>query len=89
MVYNVMCVLSAAILNGKGIHGEGLVGRDNYSFQKRAKELAKKKKQEDKRQRKLDKKNALTADGPAAEEAVDNDDAAVTESEEGATPDNS
>jgi len=34
------------------------LARDNYSFKKRARELAQKKKQEEKRQRKLDKKNA-------------------------------
>jgi hypothetical protein len=33
------------------------LARDNYSFKKRARELAQKKKQEEKRQRKLDKKN--------------------------------
>jgi hypothetical protein len=39
------------------------LARDNYSFNKRQKELAKKKKKEDKRQAKLDKKN-----GPVQEE---------------------
>ena len=39
------------------------MARDNYSYQKYRRELAKKKKKEDKLQRKLDKKNAqLTAD---------------------------
>ena len=33
------------------------MARDNYSFNKRQKELAKKKKKEEKRQSKLDKKN--------------------------------
>jgi len=33
------------------------LARDNYSFSKRQKELAKKKKKEDKRQSKLDRKN--------------------------------
>ena len=33
------------------------MARDNYSYQKRKKEMARKKKQEKKRQRKLDKKN--------------------------------
>ncbi len=33
------------------------MARDNYSYQKRNKELAKKKKKEEKRQRKLDRKN--------------------------------
>ncbi len=34
-----------------------MLARDNYSYQKREKELAKKKKKEEKRQRKLDRKN--------------------------------
>ncbi|MEA3489246.1 MAG: hypothetical protein U9R44_02750 [Candidatus Omnitrophota bacterium] len=34
-----------------------MLARDNYSFQKRQKELAKKKKKEEKKQSKLDKKN--------------------------------
>jgi len=34
-----------------------MLARDNYSYQKRQKELAKKKKKEEKEQRKLDKKN--------------------------------
>ncbi|MFH2137300.1 MAG: hypothetical protein ABII88_02185 [Candidatus Omnitrophota bacterium] len=38
------------------------MARDNYSFGKRQKELAKKKKQEDKRQSKLDKKNLKVKD---------------------------
>jgi len=33
------------------------LARDNYSFNKRQKEIAKKKKKEEKRQSKLDKKN--------------------------------
>jgi len=33
------------------------LARDNYSYQKRQKELAKKKKKEEKKQSKLDKKN--------------------------------
>ncbi|MDP8259199.1 MAG: hypothetical protein P9L90_07270 [Candidatus Aadella gelida] len=33
------------------------MARDNYSFNKRQKEIAKKKKKEEKRQSKLDKKN--------------------------------
>jgi len=36
---------------------EEMLARDNYSYQKRQKELAKKKKKEEKKQRKLDKKN--------------------------------
>ncbi len=34
-----------------------MLARDNYSYRKYQKELAKKKKQEEKRQRKLNKKN--------------------------------
>ena len=34
------------------------MARDNYSYQKHRRELAKKKKKEEKMQRKLDKKNA-------------------------------
>ena len=34
-----------------------MLARDNYSFSKRQKELAKKKKKEKKQQKKLDKKN--------------------------------
>ena len=34
-----------------------MLAKDNYSFQKRQKELAKKKKKEEKKQRKLDKEN--------------------------------
>jgi len=34
-----------------------MLARDNYSYQKRQKELAKKKKKEEKRQRKLNKEN--------------------------------
>jgi len=37
------------------------LARDNYSFKKRIKELARKKKQDEKKQRKLDKKNSLIA----------------------------
>ena len=36
------------------------MGRPNYSFEKRQKELAKKKKKEEKRQRKLDKKKKIS-----------------------------
>jgi len=36
---------------------EGMLGRDNYSYQKQQKERAKKKKKEEKRQRKLNKEN--------------------------------
>jgi len=34
-----------------------MLAKDNYSYQKRQKEMAKKKKKEEKRQSKLDKKN--------------------------------
>ena len=40
------------------------MGRDNYSYQKRQKELAKKKKKEEKTQRKLDKKNPAAGETP-------------------------
>ena len=36
------------------------MAKDNYSYQKRQKELAKKKKKEEKKQNKLDKKNMQT-----------------------------
>ncbi len=36
---------------------EGMLARDNYSYQKYKRELTKKKKKEEKMQRKLDKKN--------------------------------
>ena len=38
------------------------MARDNYSYKKYQRELAKKKKKEEKMQRKLDKKNASAAD---------------------------
>ncbi len=40
------------------------MARDNYSYQKYKKELAKKKKKEEKIQRKLDKKNIQLKEGP-------------------------
>lgn len=40
------------------------MARDNYSYQKYKRELAKKKKKEEKMQRKLDKKNAKSGEGP-------------------------
>jgi len=40
------------------------LARDNYSYKKYARELAKKKKKEEKLQRKLDKKNALPEGEP-------------------------
>jgi hypothetical protein len=43
---------------------EATLARDNYSYKKYARELAKKKKKEDKLQRKLDKKNAGSANEP-------------------------
>jgi hypothetical protein len=42
-----------------------MVARDNYSFIKRQKELAKKKKREEKIKNKLDKKNALSGESAA------------------------
>ena len=47
--------------------------RDNYSFKKRIKELARKKKQDEKKQRKLDKKNARII-GETPESAAPQDD---------------
>ncbi|HNQ50382.1 MAG TPA: hypothetical protein PLP56_03020 [Candidatus Omnitrophota bacterium] len=49
------------------------MGRDNYSFVKRQKELAKKKKREEKMQNKLARKNlqAQEAQGDAAQAASD------------------
>jgi len=41
------------------------LARNNYSYQKRNKELAKKKKKEEKRQRKLDRKNIQSKEGEA------------------------
>jgi hypothetical protein len=40
------------------------LARDNYSYQKYRRELAKKKKKEEKLQRKLDKKNMQPQGGP-------------------------
>lgn len=40
------------------------MARDNYSYKKYARELAKKKKREEKLQRKLDKKNAGSDENP-------------------------
>ena len=44
---------------------EGKLARDNYSYRKYQKELTKKKKREEKRQRKLDRKNMQSKDGEA------------------------
>jgi len=41
------------------------LARDNYSYRKHQKELAKKKKKEEKRQHKLDKKNIQPKEGEA------------------------
>jgi len=43
---------------------EDMLARDNYSYKKYARELAKKKKREEKLQRKLDKKNARSDEKP-------------------------
>ena len=40
------------------------MARPNYQYEKRMKDLAKKKKREEKRQRKLDKKNLQTKESP-------------------------
>ncbi len=50
------------------------MARDNYSYKKYARELAKKKKKEDKLQRKLDKKNAAGTEEPGQ---VPNEEAGV------------
>ncbi len=47
------------------------MARDNYSYQKHRRELAKKKKKEEKMQRKLDKKNAKSKEG--AEQVLSGD----------------
>lgn len=43
------------------------MARDNYSYKKYQKELAKKKKADEKKQRKLEKKNMQAQPGPAAD----------------------
>ena len=43
---------------------EDELARDNYSYQKFRREQAKKKKKEEKLQRKLDKKNSRSGEGP-------------------------
>ena len=48
------------------------MARDNYSYQKYKRELAKKKKKEEKMQRKLDKKNA-PAQAEEQGQAIDQD----------------
>ena len=48
------------IFNTLNFNQEIFLGRTNYSFEKRQKELAKKKKKEEKRQRKLDKKKEIS-----------------------------
>jgi len=50
-------------LNGE-VEKEAALARDNYSYKKYARELAKKKKKEDKLQRKLDKKNVKSDEKP-------------------------
>ena len=40
------------------------MAKPNYNFEKRQKDLARKKKQEEKRQRKAERKNAETTDQP-------------------------
>jgi hypothetical protein len=42
---------------------EADLARNQYSFEKRRREIAKKKKKEEKRQRKLEKKNAAVGEG--------------------------
>ncbi len=59
------------------LHGEGMLARDNYSYKKYQKELAKKKKAEEKMQRKLDKKNLAAQDVPPSEGVTGEDVTAV------------
>jgi len=46
------------VFKSRPLGREDILARDNYSYKKYARELAKKKKKEEKLQRKLDKKNA-------------------------------
>ena len=55
------------------------MARDNYSYKKYQRELAKKKKKEEKMQRKLDKKNAQLSGNP---EQVPGEDATVGKAED-------
>ena len=59
------------------------MGKPNFNFQKRQKELAKKKKSEEKRQRKLEKKAAPSAGN--AIERPDSDESAGTQHAETVT----
>ncbi len=54
--------------------GGGKLGRSNYNFKKRQKELARQKKQEEKRQRKLDKKNIESEEDPTQPQGEGEDD---------------
>lgn len=53
------------------------MARDNYSYKKYQKELAKKKKNDEKKQRKLDKKNIQAASAAGSGEALNEDVAVV------------
>jgi len=53
------------------LHKEGILARDNYSYKKYQKELAKKKKAEEKMQRKLDKKNLEAKENPSLSNGQD------------------
>ena len=46
------------------------MGKPNHSFEKRRRELEKKKKQEAKRQRKLERKNAPVAEEPNQDQII-------------------
>ncbi|KPK41308.1 MAG: hypothetical protein AMJ65_09755 [Phycisphaerae bacterium SG8_4] len=46
------------------------MGKPNHSFEKRRRELEKKKKQEAKRQRKLERKNAPAAEEPDQDKSI-------------------
>lgn len=61
-----MCVLRPYpgfhFINGNTCEGGANLAKPNYQFEKRQKDLAKKKKNEEKRLRKLEKKNAQSGE---------------------------
>lgn len=73
-LFKINCILIRIFLVYLYGKKEGVLARDNYSYQKYRRELAKKKKKEEKMQRKLDKKNVLAGENPGQ---VSNDDSAV------------
>ncbi len=64
---------------------EGILARDNYSFRKHKKELAKKKKKEAKAQRKLDKKNIQLKESET-QVPNENSEQILSDGPEGGTP---